>query len=70
MDPYGFQAFDNVDGKSLWKVSIEIDPGLFTPQFSMTSYYNQTNGNLYFADEQNVYALKMGQERGSLFLEI
>jgi len=65
MDPYGFQAFDNADGKLLWKVSIEIDPGLFTPQFSMTSYYNQTNGNLYFADEKNVYALKMGKNGGA-----
>jgi len=47
------------------KVSIETDPGLFTPQFSMISYYNQTNGNLYFADEQNVYALKIGKNGGT-----
>jgi hypothetical protein len=65
MDPYGFQAFTTTDGKSLWKVSIETDPTLFTPQFSMQNYFNPINGNLYFADEKNVYALKMGQSGGS-----
>lgn len=65
MDPYGFQAFDAADGKSLWKVSIETDPTLFTPQFSMENYFNAANNNLYFADEQNVYALKIGKNGGT-----
>jgi len=65
MDPYGFQAFDAVSGNSLWKVSLESDPVLLTPQFSMEDYYNSENGNLYFADEQNLYALKIGKNGGS-----
>ncbi|MBL1215137.1 MAG: PQQ-binding-like beta-propeller repeat protein [Ignavibacteriae bacterium] len=65
IDPYGFQAYDPSNGNSLWKVSIETDPALLTPQFSLSNYYNIDNDNLYFADEQNLYALKMGKDGGS-----
>jgi len=66
LDPYGFHAFDPSSGSILWKVSTESDPGLFTPQFSIPNYYNSTNGNLYFADQKKVYALKLGRDGGSL----
>jgi outer membrane protein assembly factor BamB len=66
VDPYGFHAFDPASGSILWKVNTESDPGLFTPQFSILNYYNSTNGNLYFADQKRVYALKLGREGGSL----
>ncbi len=65
MDPYGFQAYDPETGNSLWKVVIETDPSLLTPQFSLSNYYNTNNDNLYFADEQNLYALKMGKDGGT-----
>ena len=64
IDPYGFQAYDPTNGNSLWKVNIENDPALLTPQFSLKNYLNTTNDNLYFADEQNLYALKMGKDGG------
>jgi len=64
IDPYGFQAYDPATGNILWKVAIESDPALLTPQFSLKNYYNPTNDNLYFADEKNLYALKMGKDGG------
>jgi outer membrane protein assembly factor BamB len=64
IDPYGFQAYDPATGKSLWKVSIDNDPSLLTPQFSIKNYLNTSNDNLYFADEENLYALKVGKDGG------
>ncbi|TDJ55630.1 MAG: hypothetical protein E2O46_02405 [Ignavibacteria bacterium] len=65
LDPFGFQAYDPANGSLLWKVTTESDPVLFTPQFSISNYYNTSNGNLYFADEINIYALKLGSDGGS-----
>jgi outer membrane protein assembly factor BamB len=63
-DPYGFMAIDAASGKILWKVNTETDPSLTTPAFSLTNYYNESLKRLYFADEQNVYALKLGKDGG------
>ncbi len=63
-DPFGFMAIDAKTGKILWKVNTEVDPSLQTPQFSLENYYDEKANRLYFADEQNVYALKLGRDGG------
>ncbi|HSP86906.1 MAG TPA: PQQ-binding-like beta-propeller repeat protein [Ignavibacteriaceae bacterium] len=64
-DPFGFHAVDPSSGKILWTVNTETDPALVTPQYSIYNYYNQKDKRLYYADEQNIYALKLGQNGGS-----
>jgi outer membrane protein assembly factor BamB len=63
-DPFGFHAIDPASGNVFWTVTTESDPGLVTPQFSITNYYNADDNRLYFSDEKNVYALKMGKNGG------
>ncbi|MGD8781058.1 MAG: PQQ-binding-like beta-propeller repeat protein [Ignavibacteria bacterium] len=65
-DPFGFHAVDPATGKIYWSISTETDAGLVTPQFSIINCYNPADNRLYFADEQNVYALKMGKAGGKL----
>ncbi len=63
-DPFGFKAIDPASGNVLWSVKTETDPGLVTPQFSIQNYYNPADNRLYYADEQNVYALTLGKDGG------
>ena len=63
-DPFGFMAIEATTGKILWKVNTEVDPSLQTPQFSLENYYDEKANRIYFADEQNVYALKLGKNGG------
>ena len=63
-DPFGFHAIDPSTGKILWTVNTETDAGLVTPSFSIDNYFNAADNRLYFADEANVYALKMGKDGG------
>ncbi len=64
-DPYGFMAIDAISGKIIWKVNTEVDPSLQTPQFSIANYYDENTKRLYFADDNNIYALKLGKEGGN-----
>ena len=63
-DPFGFHAIDPFSGQVFWTVETETDAGLVTPQFTINNYYNPADNRLYFADEQNIYALKLGKEGG------
>ncbi|MCF8354979.1 MAG: PQQ-binding-like beta-propeller repeat protein [Melioribacteraceae bacterium] len=64
-DPFGFHAIDPETGSIIWTIKTESDPGLVTPEFSIANYYDESNHRLYFADEMNIYALKLGREGGS-----
>ncbi len=63
-DPYGFCAIDPSSGKILWRVETKKDPGFSTPYFSIERYYNPNTKQLYFADEENVYGLKLSKDGG------
>ncbi len=63
-DPFGFVAIDDASGKILWEIDINSDPVLLTPQFNISDYYNPKTNQLYFADLENLYALKMGKNGG------
>jgi outer membrane protein assembly factor BamB len=62
--PYGFMAIDDASGKILWEKEIESDPNLLTPKFDIKNYYDDKTKHLYFADLENIYALKMGKNGG------
>ncbi len=63
-DPFGFIAIDDATGKILWEVETKTDPVLLTPKFNIPNYYNTKTEQLYFADLENLYALKMGKNGG------
>jgi hypothetical protein len=63
-DPFGFHAIEPSTGKIFWTINTKTDAGLVTPQFSIENYYNPANNSLYFADEENIYSLKMGKDGG------
>ncbi len=64
-NPYGFAAFDPASGKVLWRLETKKDPGFSTPYFSLERYYNSATKQLYFADEEKVYGLKLSRDGGS-----
>ncbi len=64
-DPYGFIAVEEPSGKILWQKETTSDPVLLTPQFSIANYYDSRTKLLYFADLENLYALRMGKDGGS-----
>jgi hypothetical protein len=63
-DPHGFAAIDVATGKLLWRVETKKDPGLMLPQFSIANYYHPVTKQLYFADEENLYALQLRRDGG------
>lgn len=69
-DPYGFAAIDAVTGKLLWRLETKTDPGLLLPQFSIARYYNPAKRQLYFADEEKIYALQLRRDGGKFDWEL
>lgn len=63
-DPYGFAAYDITSGKQLWWIETKVDPGFLTPMFSLKNNYDSSSKRLYFADEENIYALQMKPDGG------
>ncbi len=63
-DPYGFAAYDAATGNLLWRIETEVDPGLLTPNFSLENNYNPATKQLYFGDEENIYALQLRRNGG------
>lgn len=70
MDPHGFAAIDAATGKFLWKKDTEEDPGRYMPQFSILNYYNDATKQLYFSDEEKVYALALRKDGGAFDWEL
>jgi hypothetical protein len=64
VDPYGFAAYDVASGKQLWRIETKVDPSFLTPNFSLTNNYDAAAKRLYFADEENIYALQMRADGG------
>ncbi len=64
-DPYGFKAFDSNTGKEYWELNAETMPGILNPKFSILNYYDGLKNRLYFSDEENIYALKLGKDGGN-----
>ncbi|MBZ0199177.1 MAG: PQQ-binding-like beta-propeller repeat protein [Ignavibacteriaceae bacterium] len=69
-DPYGFVAVDDATGKILWEKETTTDPVLLTPKFSINNYYSPESKLLFFADLENLYALKMGRDGGNYAWQI
>ena len=65
-DPHGFAAIDATTGKFLWKFDRDDDPGILLPQFSINNYYNAKIRQIYFADEEKLYALGLKPDGGKL----
>lgn len=70
MEPHGFAAIDAVTGKFLWKKDTEEDPGRYMPKFSIENYYNNAAKQLYFSDEEKVYALALRKDGGNFDWEL
>ncbi|MCX6122670.1 MAG: PQQ-binding-like beta-propeller repeat protein [Ignavibacteriales bacterium] len=64
IDPYGFAAYDLASGKQLWRVETKVDPSFLTPNFSLKNNYDEATKRLYFADEENIYALQCRPDGG------
>ncbi|GEM_PF-1615587 len=64
IDPYGFAAYDAATGKQLWRIETKVDPSFLTPNFSLKNNYDPASKRLYFADEENIYALQMRADGG------
>ncbi len=58
-DPYGFAAYDINSGTLVWRTEAKVDPGFLTPRFSLKNNYDPNTKRLYYADEENIYALQM-----------
>jgi outer membrane protein assembly factor BamB len=65
-EPHGFAAIDAGTGKLLWKHDLKYDPGILLPQYSLKNYYNPATRQLYFADEENLYALGLRPDGGKI----
>ena len=63
-DPFGFAAYDAATGNLLWRIETEVDPAFLTPNFSLKNNYNAATKQLYFGDEENVYALQLKRDGG------
>jgi len=63
-DPFGFKAYDALTGKEHWNLGMENSPGIHNPQFSIYNYYDTEKKRLYFSDDENIYALKLGANGG------
>ncbi|MCX7985068.1 MAG: PQQ-binding-like beta-propeller repeat protein [Bacteroidetes bacterium] len=64
-DPYGFIAYDLSTGKILWKVETKLDPAFTTYGFSLENNYDSVYKRLYYADEENIYAIKCTPDGGN-----
>jgi outer membrane protein assembly factor BamB len=70
MDPHGFAAIDAASGKFLWKKDLEEDPGRFLPQFTIMNYYNPAMKQLYFSNEEKIFALALRRDGGGYDWEL
>ncbi len=75
--PFGFTAIDASTGKLLWHMGVENDPEMAVGEFavrgsnlmksfSFRDFYDESKKQLYYSDLDNVYALKMGPQGGTL----
>jgi hypothetical protein len=58
-EPFGFSAYDMNGGALLWSTETAEDPGFLSTAFSFKNDYNIASKRLYFADEENLYALQL-----------
>jgi outer membrane protein assembly factor BamB len=65
-EPHGFAAIEAGSGKFLWKHDLKNDPGILLPRFSIRNYYNAATKQLYFADEEYLYALGLRPDGGKI----
>ncbi|MBI3193571.1 MAG: PQQ-binding-like beta-propeller repeat protein, partial [Ignavibacteriae bacterium] len=58
-DPYRIYAIDPADGKIIWNIEFENDPGL-----SMDVVFDEKSKTIYGADEEEVFAVKLTRDSG------
>jgi hypothetical protein len=63
-EPFGFSAYDMNGGTMLWSTETAEDPGFLSTNFSLKNDYDSTSKRLYFADEENLYALHLSNGGG------
>ena len=63
-EPFGFAAYDVNTGKMLWNVETLEDPGFLSRKFSLKNDFEPASKHIYFADEDNLYALQLNPGGG------